>query len=259
MLCCLCLVANAGQPQPPFLAVINKDNVNLRAGPNENFERIYRLKKDEEVVVIDKNYGWYKIKLPITAKSYIINKYIALESDSIGKITADRVNVRAGAGVNFTSLGQLKMGEKVQIVEKLEGWYKIVPINESYGWILNEFVSFKSKDISAYISKEKILREKAASTATLGAAPPTASFRQPSELKVISLVGSIKPEATLNLENIHYKLVVEGQPAYYIEGMDGMLGNFVDCKVKMEGTLKKSFKEQQSYPVVVASKIQLVL
>ena len=250
----LCFVAHAGSPKPPFLGVVAADKVNVRAGQNENFERLCQLKKDEEVLVVDQVYGWYKIKLPPSAKSYIINKYIALETDTIGKVTADRVNIRAGSGVNSTSLGQIKQGEKVQILEKLEGWYKILPIEESYGWIVNEFISFKSKDISGYLSKEKVLREEAAHQPIVSVEAPS----PPPEPKAISLVGFIKPEETLNLDKVHYKIVVEGEPTY-IEGMDGMLGDFVDCKVKVEGALQESFKDQKSYPVVVASKIQLVL
>ncbi len=43
----------------------------------------------------------------------------------IGQIKAKRVNIRSGPHINFEILGKTKKGDKVTIVGKRQGWYKV--------------------------------------------------------------------------------------------------------------------------------------
>ena len=40
----------------PFLAEVSKESVNVRAGPNTNFEKIDKLNKGAKVVVLGRSY-----------------------------------------------------------------------------------------------------------------------------------------------------------------------------------------------------------
>lgn len=134
----------------PFVGAITTNNVNIRAGQSRNFEALGQLNRNDQVIVVEKSYGWYKIKLPSFSKSYIIAKYVQLQG-KIGIVTADEVNVRSKADVEATSLCQIAKGRQVEIVEKLEGWYKIIPPEGCFGWISEQFISFKSSDLTSTI------------------------------------------------------------------------------------------------------------
>jgi len=52
------------------------------------------------------------------------------------------INVREGPGVSFRSIGSVKPGDRVQVIEKQAGWAKIRPEGKTLiGWIAESFVS----------------------------------------------------------------------------------------------------------------------
>ena len=145
----LSVCANASQEKFPFVATITSDHINVRAGQSANFERLCQLNKNDEAVVVARSFGWSKIKLPSTAKSYVSAKYVQVVN-GLGTVTADRVNIRAEANFNSTILGQVRQGDKVQVIERVKDWYKIIPIEESYGWVADKYIKFKSYDLATY-------------------------------------------------------------------------------------------------------------
>jgi SH3-like domain-containing protein len=138
----------AGTETFPFLAEVKSDKVNIRAGQSPNFEPLGLLKRGDTIIVVAKEYSWYKVRLPKTAKSFISEKYVKLLSDQEGEITGSRVNVRAAANVNNTALAQLSAGSKVKIVQKKEDWYQIEPVEDSFGWVAQELLEFKTNDFA---------------------------------------------------------------------------------------------------------------
>ncbi|MBZ0166892.1 MAG: SH3 domain-containing protein, partial [Candidatus Omnitrophica bacterium] len=148
----------AQQDVYPFLGKINVKSVHLRAGQSKNFESLGQVREGDAVVVIEKDYSWYKVRLPKDAKSYITNDYVTMISSRVGEVTADRVNVRAGAGINHTVLGQVNEGDRVLITESKEEWLRIHPVPSTYGWIKEDFVDFVSADVEdeAYMSDTQL-------------------------------------------------------------------------------------------------------
>lgn len=51
----LCPLTQAAQ-QFPFVGEITADKVNVRAGPNLNFEQLCKMKKGQDVLVLEKSY-----------------------------------------------------------------------------------------------------------------------------------------------------------------------------------------------------------
>jgi len=120
---------------PPFLAESTGDHVNVRAGQSANFEKLCQLSKGEEVVIFGKEYSWYKIQLPLSAKSFVSKDYVQFLGLNAGGITATDVNIRAGAGIHHTILGRLAKGDQIYIREEFDEWYRIEPVAKSYGWV----------------------------------------------------------------------------------------------------------------------------
>lgn len=58
-----------------------------------------------------------------------------------GEVTANRVNIRTGPGMNYPSITKVNKGEDLTIKEKAFGWYKVVlPDKTTTGWIAGWFV-----------------------------------------------------------------------------------------------------------------------
>ena len=99
----------------PFLAEVSKDSVNVRAGSNTNFEKIDKLNRGTEVVVLGRSYEWYKIQPLPTTKAYIRSDYLQIKEGSlVAEVLGDRVNVRASPAVMRRLWGRLKKGLGLQ-------------------------------------------------------------------------------------------------------------------------------------------------
>ncbi|MBF0385244.1 MAG: SH3 domain-containing protein [Candidatus Omnitrophica bacterium] len=230
----------------PFLGEVTSDDVILRAGQNQNFEDILKLRKGDEVIVTDKSFTWLKVKLPPQAKSYIIGKYITLADEKNGEVNAAQVNIRARNSTESTIIGQTNKGAKVNIIAKAEDWYQIEPIDNSSGWVLAEFIKFKDSDISLYNQGQ---------VSTLKTAEVAIPQEEPKS-DMISVSGILVKAALENPGEIGYKLKVRDAPDYYLEGMRYLLNDLVNREVEVKGTLMKN--SQLSSSVIAVSRVQII-
>jgi len=350
-------VAFAQQEFFPFLAEVTGDRVNVRSGQSANFERLCQIDKGEEIVVEGKEFSWYKVRLPSSAKSFVSKKYVQFLGQNAGGVIADRVNIRAGAGTHYTILGQLNRGEQIFIQEELDGWYRIRPVTKSYGWVMDRFLTFKSRDIIVYQSvvippkdpikvvqepqvsqeqqtvkqseepedpretqkppaekkvKQPVPSKKIARAVKVEAVEEIEKIKKPKEIKRIkkakkirkakkakrvkkakkvkkikkikkvgelvkaekakeaakpkakeikslSAVGYVKLYEREGDDGVYYKIVTDGKPACYIQGLNHMLGRFLHHKVMVEGVVSQDLRSQYDSPVIVVSKVKLVL
>ena len=260
--CCLLPApARAQQDIFPFVGKITGADVNVRAGQSENFERLCQLDRGDEVLVVGQAYNWYKIKLPKIAKLYISAEYIYLLNDRVGGVIGDRVNVRAGADPKHSVVGQVLAGEEVQILEKGEKWHQIAPLDKTYGWVHEDFVTFKSKDISQFKDKSP---EPVKENPVIEAHKTMNETAEKNELderiqvqKSMSVSGYLKSVETI--EGIHYRLDVNGETLYFLSGINNMLEDFVHYKVDVDGIVDTERSDQYEYPVLNVKRIQLIL
>ena len=250
----------------PFLGEIVKDRVNIRAGQNVNFEKLGLLKKGQEVIVIGQNYGWYKIQLPLGAESFVSSSYLQKEADDMGIAAGNRLNVRAGAGANFVVIGQLHKGQRVRILSLANGWYKIEPVDGIFGWLLEEFVRFKSNQIppghitqvANYGNREEDslvpAQQKIEAAAPQSPAPPQ---KEETPLIVVGWLENLSEEQ-VNGE-LRYKLTEENGPIYYLKGPSQIMHDFLYYKVKVEGQSSPVPANLSAPGVMAVSKIHLIL
>jgi len=240
--------ASEGQEFLPFVAEITIDHVNVRAGQSASFERLVKLSARDEVVVVEHSFSWYKIELPKTAKTYIVAKYVQLLNDAIGGVTTDRVNVRAGPDINYSVIGQVNSGEEIHILEHIEDkWYKIVPTKNTYGWIKEDFLNFKSNDVQSFYSAQS--KSEKLETVDL----------VKEDDQELHLVGYIKSEHNILLEDIQYNFEMEGKTSYYLIGFEEVFSEFLDYKVSIDGQISEDQTRQYSLPILKVTKIEMVL
>ncbi len=253
----------------PFLAEAINERVNVRAGQSQNFEKLCQLEKGEEVVVVGKDFSWYKVQLPPRTYVYVSDKYVRLVSGMEGEIIGDRVNVRSSAKVESTILGQVEKGARIRIIEKSPGWYKIAPPAQVFGWVADGLLTFKSKNITAYRPKEEREEPLAAQNGTESSevaqvqqpATPAISPAAPSlNSKNVSVTGVLRLlPPRQNKADVSYELLIRNKPAYFIQGPRAMLDDFARCTVTIDGTLNADLEKQFSRPVLNVARVQLLL
>ena len=144
---------------PPFIGEINSEGINIRADSTTNSEIICQINKGTSVSVISELYDWDKIRLPKIAPSYVKkgllectsyeNTYGPGNSFQIqtnkrclsATASKDRINVRLEPNESSQILGSLDKNEVVNIVKETGDWYRIEPIQNSFGWINKKFVN----------------------------------------------------------------------------------------------------------------------
>ncbi|MCK4518545.1 MAG: SH3 domain-containing protein [Candidatus Omnitrophica bacterium] len=77
----------------------------------------------------------------ITASILAATPLNAQDYPFVGKVKAERVNLRAGYNKNFTSLKQLSKGDKVIVLGIYYGWYKIELPDDVYCYVAKEYIS----------------------------------------------------------------------------------------------------------------------
>ena len=144
---------SSGQEDPSdILTGKTTAKLNVRKGPGTKYAKMGTLSKGAKVEVITKlPSGWYKIKYKGTY-GYVLGKYVKLNTPqqdekviATGKTTVSSLNVRSGPSSNYSKLGILTKGTKVEVVERYSnGWYKI-KYKGSYGYVSGTYVKLDSQ------------------------------------------------------------------------------------------------------------------
>ncbi|HPN88162.1 MAG TPA: SH3 domain-containing protein [Candidatus Omnitrophota bacterium] len=245
----------------PFLGQVVNDKVNVRAGGNMNFEKLCQLKKGDEVIVIGKEYSWYKVQIPQGAAVYITKKYVQLTSPQIGQITAKDVNVRALPHINASVVGRVTIGDRIYILEELQDWYKIEPLDQTYGWMAEDMLVFKSQDISSYPVRylSKALVELEQQKKDLEDKRNLPQEEKQERTMVLTLQGQIKEMISASqTDAVRFFISENDVPSYYVQAPLEIIKLFLNHRVVIEGKINTNLKEY-SYPVVTVTKIQFVL
>ena len=233
----------------PFTGEITSENVNIRAGQNINFERLLRLHKGQEVVVVGKSYDWYEIRLPEEVSCYIHSKFLTSQSHNIAEVIGNRVNVRAGVTEKSSVLGQLNKGAKVKVKNQTGEWYQVVPVEGIHGWVKAKFVTFKSNDIpSAVVVDEP--------PAIIPQVEPVVQEIVKPEPEPFSVVGKVEDLGRIvHSKYIRHKLVIDNKTAYYLEDHNNVLDQYIDYRVKIEGQVKEKPEGFYSNSVIIVSNV----
>ncbi len=100
---------------------ITGENVNVRAGAGTNYDVICQLNRSDIVKVSKVEGEW--IEIYPNEKVFGWVKASHIENN---RVTAEKLNVRAGASRNYSLICQLKKGDDVSILGELGSWKKII-------------------------------------------------------------------------------------------------------------------------------------
>lgn len=132
---------------------INASDVNLRSGAGTNYSVVTCMAKNTKFTFVDGklyNSKWYKIKLKSNSKTgYVTKEYATVSSSTTasnvsGYVSDDYVNLRSGAGTNYSVVSCLRKNTKFTFLSTSlynSSWYKIkVTSTSKTGYIKKDYV-----------------------------------------------------------------------------------------------------------------------
>lgn len=136
LFCAAVLAAAAASAQTPVR--VTADNVNLRAKALLTAEVVAQAAYDERLTAYEIGDEWVEVAAPEQASLWVTKSFVQMPANTIG---ANRVNVRAGPGINYNVVCTLELGEKVEPRgEEVAEWFKIAPPAAARLWISRDYV-----------------------------------------------------------------------------------------------------------------------
>ena len=127
--------------------VVNVSALNVRSGPSLNYSKIGLVYKGESLTLIENQGEWSHVKLDNGSKGWVYSQYIknqgtSSNSKDTGKINVSYVNVRSGAGNQYSVKTVASYGMKVTLLNKSGGWCNVQLSNGTTGWIYQKYIDF---------------------------------------------------------------------------------------------------------------------
>jgi len=221
-----------------MMAMVNDYNVNVRSDSAVTSPIICIMNKGEHVEIVSKAYEWYKIRLPKEAPSYIKREFLVMLDDKTAKVSGSSVNVRLKDDDSSPIIGKVKENEVVSVLEESRDWCRIVPVNNSFGWIHSRFV-YKLQQ------KESVLPVKTSEEPSVEQASPKAQ-------EEIIVQGVVRPKTIKRIAT--HKLITADNDVFLLKGNKESLDALNYRKAKISG--KRVDLPQQEYPLIEITKME---
>lgn len=122
--------------------VVNGNSVNFRKGPSTSYESLAKLNKGDKVEYISTSNSWTKAKYN-NQTGYIYSKYISEIETKIKYVNCSALNVRSGAGTNYSIIKTIPNGTEVEEIAVVGSWSK-VKVGTTTGYVYNKYLSEKA-------------------------------------------------------------------------------------------------------------------
>ncbi len=128
-------------------------NLNIRKEPSESGKLLGKLPEHGAVEILDEEDGWYKIESG-ELKGYVKAEYIATgdeayemaaeEITTMATVTGDGLRIRESASTDSPVIINLNSGEKLPVIETLDGWVK-VSVDSDEGYVSADYVEISDE------------------------------------------------------------------------------------------------------------------
>ena len=131
----------------PLRGRITDGPLNIRSGPSASHSKCGKINAGTEVEILETLDGWYRISEGYVSAGYVslvtaapaqevsaapvvetpveAPVEVAAPETLYGRVTTASLNVRSGPGTNYDKCGKVYAGKTVEILETLDGWYRI--------------------------------------------------------------------------------------------------------------------------------------
>jgi uncharacterized protein YgiM (DUF1202 family) len=130
---------------PTEAGIVSGDRVNIRARASLIGERVAQLRKGDKVTVLAKvtvapprkgePTDWLKIAMPAAGQTWVHLSFV-----KEGKVTAKKLNVRAGGSERFSIVGRLAKGDAVKEKRTAGDWIEIEHPAGAHAYVAAKFI-----------------------------------------------------------------------------------------------------------------------
>jgi len=230
------------QEHNSFQGRVNTDNINIRCDSTVSSEIIYKVNKNERLEIISESYDWYKIRLPKSAPSFIKKDLVSPIDEKSAKAIKDNVNIRIKADESSSIVGKAQKNEVVSILRDRGDWYKIEPVNNSFGWIYKKFID--KLPAGDKVGAPQFINKSKEENKTISEIPALEEN--------VTIEGTIKPKVIKQVAT--HKLVAQDNKVFLLRGDKEKLNSFNYRKVKVIGKL--TAPDKQKYSILEIEKIE---
>lgn len=248
------LAANSfAQDNFPFQGESSESGINVRADSTVSSITIYSLKKGERIEIISERYGWYKIGLPKSSYAYI-KKTLAEcikypDSDTVVtsqqskecqkiRIIKENVNIRLLPNESSPILGKADKEEVINARGENNGWYRIEPTQNTFGWVHKKFI----KKVLTAASQDAKLAQ------TLKKATLLADTEKEINSAMITMEGMVEPYGKFFRRVYTHKLIDKESKIFLLKAKKNTLDKLNHLKARVTGKIINDPK--QKYPII---------
>ncbi|MDY4575420.1 MAG: SH3 domain-containing protein [Intestinibacter sp.] len=141
---------NADKSYADSSAVVDVSALNVRSGPSLNYSKIGVVYRGSSLNVIETQGQWSHVELNNGSKGWVYSSYIKKSGSTsdnsttydTGVVNVSYVNVRSGAGNQYSVKTVASYGTKVTLLNKSGGWCNVKLSNGTTGWIYQKYIDF---------------------------------------------------------------------------------------------------------------------
>lgn len=193
------------------------DYLYLRTGPSTSYDKILLMDKGAVVTLIDNSDDeWAKVKTSSGKTGWCSKTYLSFGSSSQNGGTAtttDVLNMRSGAGTNYSVLQVLPKGTKLTVVDSTSnsGWVKVKTSSGKTGWCSRQYLSLSTASATPTLSVSPTSKTvQAGSSFTLTVTATNNSGKVPS---ISSSATSVATASYSKASNGKYLYTIKGVKA----------------------------------------------
>lgn len=126
-------------------------NLHMRSGPGLSYPIITSVKMGDQMIVLEQQGDWYKVRLGSThgwVASWYTKQLGKKKKQATQLIVSkvDRLNLRSQASMDSSVLSQLSAGDKATLLEDHGEWLEI-SYNQVKGYVAKEYITIQNDDI----------------------------------------------------------------------------------------------------------------
>ena len=145
----LAVSLNAGKSYADSTAIVDVSALNVRSGPSLNYSKVGVVYKGSYLNIIETQDEWSHVKSNNGLNGWVYSSYIKKQASTssevgynTGTVNVSYVNVRSGAGNQYSVKTVASYGTKVTLFNKSNGWYNVQLSNGTTGWIYKRYIDF---------------------------------------------------------------------------------------------------------------------
>ena len=107
-----------GSTTVQFKGIVTASELNIRSTASTDGDRVGSLKHGARVEILEKSGNWGRTKDGWISLDHVYQDGTTGKNTAKGIVTGNELNVRSGPGTNYASVGSLKAGTRVNILEQ---------------------------------------------------------------------------------------------------------------------------------------------